>query len=269
MLLAKKNNSFCTWAFLVKLEKWLKFTKPVGKMMNYFTYKFSGSHTHTRCRRCKFYSVPVPAGAGILCRNSPHPTEQHSWAARGRQSDNHRVVPFDSLFKQCAQQSCVSRRVWGNSRFVIPRKMAVRVLFWRVKRRIQILLEVKEDFPQSSIDHQVNLPLWFALQMAKAKQTVTDHFKVSTVIYSWNCRIPLPSLGADLANTKLLFPMSIYFSGRMCLPCSTADPIPASGTYPAGGGIVQTSRPCAPRGWKLPHGPQAGTARSGYKRNLR
>lgn len=136
--------------------------------------------------------------------------------------------------------------------------MAVRALFWRVKRRIQILLEVKEDFPQSSIDHQVNLPLWFSLQMAKAKQTITDHFKVSTVIYSWNCRIPVPSLGADLANTKLLFPTSIYFSGRICLPCSTADPLPASGTYPAGGGIVQTSRPCAPRAWKLPHGPRQG-----------
>lgn len=38
MVLAKKNNSFFffTWAFFVKLGKWLGFTKLVGKMMNYF-----------------------------------------------------------------------------------------------------------------------------------------------------------------------------------------------------------------------------------------
>ena len=63
--------------------------------------------------------------------------------------------------------------------------------------------------------------------------------------------------------------MYVYFSGRICLPCSTANPIPATSTYPAGGGGVQTSQPRAPHGWKLLHGPQAGTARSGYKGNLR
>lgn len=87
MLLAKKNNLFCTWAFVAKLAKWLRFTKLVGKMMSYFTYKLTGSRTHAKCRRCKFYSMPILTGAGNLCRNPPHATEQHSWAATGTQSD--------------------------------------------------------------------------------------------------------------------------------------------------------------------------------------
>lgn len=63
--------------------------------------------------------------------------------------------------------------------------------------------------------------------------------------------------------------MYIYFSGIIRLPCSTANPIPATTTYPAGGGIVQTSQPYAPHGWMLPHGPQAGAAGSGHKGGLR
>lgn len=63
LLVTKIINSFCTWAFVAKLGKQLRFTKLVVKVMSYFTYKLSASHTHVNYRRCKFYSMPVPSGA--------------------------------------------------------------------------------------------------------------------------------------------------------------------------------------------------------------
>ncbi|XP_064010713.1 double-stranded RNA-binding protein Staufen homolog 2 isoform X2 [Pogoniulus pusillus] len=45
-----------------------------------------------------------------------------------------------------------------------------------------------------------------------------------------------------------------------------ASPISATGTYPAGGGIVQTYQLCAPHGWKLPGEPQAGYSQFKLKR---
>lgn len=91
----------------MKLRKWLKFRKLVGKMMNYFTNKLEGSHTHARWKKV-FYSMFVPTGPWTLCRNPSYATEGHSWAAPGTQNGNHRAVLFfDSV------NSLLNKAAWA------------------------------------------------------------------------------------------------------------------------------------------------------------
>lgn len=50
-----------------------------------------------------------------------------------------------------------------------------------------------------------------------------------------------PEFGSRFGQRKAALSNVWLFPGGMCLLCSRGSPIPASGRYPAGGGIVQTS----------------------------
>lgn len=50
-----------------------------------------------------------------------------------------------------------------------------------------------------------------------------------------------PESGSRFGQSKTARSNVYLVPGGICLLCSTTNPIPGSGRYPAGGGIVQTS----------------------------